>query len=86
MNATDKQRGIDDAARARAEVYETLGQLQDNLNFAKRIDEAVGDAKARFAAQRETNAVAFFGGLAGVAAAVGLAVWGVASAIQRRFD
>lgn len=85
MNATDKQRGIEDAARARAEVYQTLAQLQDNLNFAKRIDEAVDDTKARFAAQRETNPVAFFGGLAGVAAAVGVAVWGIATAIRRRF-
>lgn len=84
MNASEKQQGIEAAAQARADVYETLGQLQYNLNFAQRIDDAVDDAKVRFAAKRESEPLVFFAGLAGVAVAAGLVVWGAVSLIQRR--
>lgn len=86
MSASDRRKGVEDAARARAEVYETLEQLQQNLNFARRIDDAVDDAKARIARKRAIDPVGFAAVAAGIAVAAGLAVWGVAAAVARRFD
>ncbi|GAB2557164.1 DUF3618 domain-containing protein [Leucobacter ruminantium] len=85
MNAHDRQHGIDEAARARAELYQTLGQLQDRLNYARRVDEAVADARVRLAAEQRERPVVFAAGVAGVAAIAGLAVWGAVSAVMKRF-
>lgn len=85
MSASNRQHGIDEAARARAELYDTLGQLQERLNYAKRVDDAVADAKVRLAAEQRERPGVFAAGVAGVAAVVGLAVWGAASAVIKRF-
>lgn len=85
MNAHDRQHGIDEAARARAELYQTLGQLQDRLNYARRVDEAVADARIRLSAEQRERPAAFAAGVAGVAAIAGLAVWGVVNAVMKRF-
>lgn len=86
MSASEKQRGVEAAARARAEVYETLDQLQYQLNFARRVDDALDDAKEKMAEKRALDPVGYAAIVAGAAAAAGLAVWGVASLIIRRFN
>ena len=85
MSSEEKQRGIADAAEARAELYDTLSQLTDRLNYARRVDDAVADAKLRIAEQRRNQPLAFAAGVAGVAVVAGLAVWGIASTVARRF-
>ncbi|MBP1326665.1 hypothetical protein JOF28_001897 [Leucobacter exalbidus] len=84
MNAEQKQRGIADAARARDELYGTLGQLTHQLNYARRIDEAIDEAKIRVGEMKRTRPVAFVAGVACAAAVVGLGVWGVVRAVSKR--
>lgn len=81
---TSKHQGVVDADTARAELYTTLSQLKDSLNYAKRVDDSIDDAKRRITEQKYTNPVAFAAGVAGVATAAGLVVWGVAAAIAKR--
>jgi hypothetical protein len=85
MSPTEKQQGIADAELARAELYSTLSQLKDRLNYAQRVDDAVEDARVRIAEQKQRNPLAFVAGVAGVAVLAGVAVWGVANAVARRF-
>lgn len=84
MNAEHHQQGVADAALARAELYDTLGQLTHQLNYARRIDEAIDDAKRRVIETKRTNPLAFAATVAGVAAVVGLGVWGVVRAVSKR--
>lgn len=84
MNAEYHQQGVADAALARAELYDTLGQLTHQLNYARRIDEAIDDAKRRVIETKRTNPLAFAATVAGVAAVVGLGVWGVVRAVSKR--
>lgn len=86
MSAHDKQQGVIAAAQARAELYDTLAQLKDRLNYAQRVDDAIDDFKHRAAEQKRRNPLAFAAGVAGAAAIVGLGVWTVASAVIKRFD
>ncbi|MFT4231555.1 MAG: DUF3618 domain-containing protein [Leucobacter sp.] len=85
MSAHDKQRGVAEAAAARSELYDTLSQLKDRLNYAQRVDDAVHEAKLRVAEEKQRNPLGFALGVAGVAAAAGLVVWGAAAAVARRF-
>lgn len=85
MNQHEKQQGLADAARARAELYDTLGLLRDRLNYAQRVDDAVARTKLRIAEQRRDNPAGFVAGAAAVAVLAGAAVWGIASAVGRRF-
>ncbi|WP_053382952.1 DUF3618 domain-containing protein [Leucobacter celer] len=84
MTAHEKQQGVADAAVARAELYDTLSQLKDRLNYAQRVDDAVDEAKLRIAEQKRRNPLGFAAGVAGAAAVAGLVVWGVASAVAKR--
>ncbi|MHA3723890.1 DUF3618 domain-containing protein [Leucobacter sp. HY1910] len=84
MNAHEKQQGIADAAKARAELYDTLGQLTHQLNYARRVDEAIDDARRRMAEVKRSRPVVFAASVAGVAAVVGLGVWGVVRAVSKR--
>lgn len=84
MTAEEKQRGIAQAAQARAELYDTLGQLEDRLNYAQRIDDAIADTRRGIARSKREKPLAFAAGAVGAAAAVGLVVWGVATAVMRR--
>lgn len=87
MNAqNERARGIADAEAARAELYDTLSQLKVQLNYAKRIDDAVDDTKHRIAEVKRRKPLAFAAGVAGAAAIVGAVVWGIASAIANRLD
>lgn len=84
MTPNEKQQGIADAAKARAELYGTLSQLKDRLNYAQRIDDAVDDARHKIAEQKRQNPVAFVVGVAGAAAVAGAIVWGIASVVAKR--
>lgn len=86
MTFNEKQQGIIDAGEARQELYGTLSQLRDSLNYAKRIDDAVDDARVKIARQRRRHPVAFLVGVAGAAAVVGAVVWGVSSAVAKRLS
>lgn len=84
MTAEEKQRGIAEAAQARAALYDTLGQLEVRLNYAQRIDDALDDAKERVAREKRERPVAFAAAAVAVAGVVGLAVWGVATWVIKR--
>lgn len=81
MSESKQQPGVTEADAARAELYTTLGQLRDRLDYAQRIDDATERAAHRIAETRRENPIGFALGAAAVAAAAGLIVWGVA----RRF-
>ncbi|QIM15690.1 DUF3618 domain-containing protein [Leucobacter insecticola] len=84
MSSEEKQRGVAEAAAARAELYGTLSQLKDRLNYAQRVDDAVDDAKRRITEQKRRNPLGFMIGVAGVAVVVGAVVWGVATTVAKR--
>lgn len=80
MNSRNaKQAHLEETARLRAELGETLDELQDKLNLSKRIDEKVAD----FAELRHTKPLVFAAGVAGIATVAGLAVWGVVRYITK---
>ncbi|NLA64634.1 MAG: DUF3618 domain-containing protein [Leucobacter sp.] len=83
---TDAQLGVAQANRARAELYDTLGQLRDRLDYAQRIDDSLDRAKHRIAEEKRDNPVVFAAAVAGVAAACGLAVWGIARKVMSVFE
>lgn len=75
--------GVIEAAAAREELYGTLGQLRDRLNYAQRVDDAVDDAKARIIEIRRKKPLVFVAGCLGVATASGVAVWGIVRGVTR---
>lgn len=80
MNSrSEKQAHLEETARLRAELSETLDGLQDKLNLSKRIDEKVADLQEL----RRTKPLVFAAGAVGVAAVAGLAVWGVVRYITK---
>lgn len=86
MSGYDKARGLARAKEARGELYETLGLLKEQLNYAKRFDRAVDSAKLKIALQKKRNPVAFGIAVSGVAATAGLAVWGVSRAVIEKLS
>ena len=78
--------GVQKAQLARAELYDTLGQLRGRLDYAQRIDNTIARTKQRVADVGNDNPLAFAAGIAGAAVAAGLAVWGVARLVMRAFD
>lgn len=84
MTPNERQQGIADAAKARQELYGTLSQLKDSLNYAQRIDDAVEDARLKIVDQKRRHPVAFFVGVAGAAVVVGAVAWGIATAVTKR--
>lgn len=86
MNRREERvRGIADAAIARAELYDTLGQLRDRLNYAKRIDDATARLADRVEEERRERPLVFAAGAAAVAAAAGGIVWAIARGVSKRF-
>jgi hypothetical protein len=80
MNSkSSRERHLEETARLRAELNETLDELQDKLDVAKRIDLKV----AKLQELRRTKPLVFFAGAAGVTALAGLAVWGVVRYITK---
>lgn len=86
MTEREVDPGVAAADRARQELYDTLGQLRDRLDYAQRIDDTVDRAARRIAAEKRENPLGFAIGVAVVAGAVGVAVWGVARKVLRAFD
>lgn len=78
--------GLVAAERARAELYDTLGQLRDRLDYAQRIDDALDRASHRIADAKRENPVGFAIGAVATAAAVGVAVWGVARLVSKALN
>lgn len=83
--ANASELGVNEADLARVELYDTLAQLRDRLNYAQRIDNAVDDAKLRLAETRRSKPLAFAAGCVGVATLAGLAAWGIARRVSRNF-
>ncbi len=79
-----KAQGIIEAELARAELYDTLGQLRDRLNYAQRFDDAMDRAGARIQEVKEEQPAVFATGVVVAAAAVGAIVWAVARGITKR--
>lgn len=77
--------GVVEAQRARSELYDTLGQLRDRLDYAQRIDDSIARAKRRVTAERRENPVGFAIGAVAVAAVAGVTAWGVTRLIVRAF-
>lgn len=87
MNRREERvRGLADAQVARAELYDTLGQLRDRLNYAKRIDDATARLGARVEEERRERPLVFAVGVVAVAAVVGGVVWAVAQGVAKRFE
>lgn len=84
MSSSDREQGVSEADRARAELYDTLTQLQGRLNYAQRIDDSVANTKRRIVEEKQRNPLVFFAGVAGVAVVTGLVVWGIAASVSRR--
>lgn len=84
MSAEERRLGVEAAEQARAELYDTLGKLTHQLNYARRIDESIDRGKARLLEVKATKPGAFVAGVAGVAAVAGLVVWGVVRAASKR--
>lgn len=78
--------GVTQAQRARVELYDTLAQLRDRLDYAQRIDDSVARTKRRIRAEKRENPGVFVAAVAGTALACGLAVWAVTSKVMRAFE
>ncbi len=83
---TERELGIIEASQAREELYDTLGQLRVQLDYAQRIDDGVARAKQRIAAEKRENPLVFGAAVVGAAALCGVAVWAIASKIVRAFE
>ncbi|KAM9861933.1 hypothetical protein ACI1US_02206 [Leucobacter sp. BZR 635] len=70
--------GVADAQAARAELYDTLGQLSERLNYAKRIDDATARVGERIREERRARPLVFVAGVVAVAATAGVLVWSIA--------
>ncbi len=75
--------GVAEAQAARAELYDTLGQLSDRLNYAKRIDDATERMTVRIQEERRERPLVFVAGVVAVAAAAGAVVWAIARKASR---
>lgn len=85
-NQNERARGVAEAQLARAELYGTLGQLQDRLNYAKRVDDATERLVERVEEERRERPLVFVAGVAVAAIAVGAVVWAVARGVAKRFN
>jgi len=83
---TERELGLLEASQARADLYDTLGQLRVQLDYAQRIDDGVARAKRRIVAEKRENPMVFGAAVAGVAVVCGVAVWAVASRVVRAFQ
>lgn len=80
---SERERGMIEAGRAREELYDTLGQLRVQLDYAQRIDDSVARTRRRIVAEKRENPLLFGAAVVGVAALCGVAVWAIASKVVR---
>lgn len=80
---SERELGMIEASRAREELYDTLGQLRVQLDYAQRIDDSVARAKHRIIADKRENPLGFGAAVVGVAALCGVAVWAITAKIVR---
>lgn len=85
MSRSARAEGIAAAEVARAELYDTLGQLRENLNYAKRFDQATDRFVDRVEEERRERPEVFIAGVVAVATTAGVVVWAVARGIVKRF-
>lgn len=86
MSDDQKLQGVAQADQARAELYDTLAQLRDRLDYAQRIDDASARTKARLVAEQRQNPLGFAAGVAVIAVGVGLAAWAITSKVVRALE
>ena len=75
--------GVLEADIARAQLYDTLGQLSERLNYAKRIDDATERVGLRIKQERQERPLVFVAGVIVTAAAAGAVVWAIARRVGR---
>lgn len=75
----EKQRHLEETAKLRAELTETLEAVQDRLNVSRRIDEKV----AAFQRLRVTKPAVYYSAIVGAVATAGAIGWGVYRYIMR---
>ncbi|WP_138945558.1 DUF3618 domain-containing protein [Plantibacter sp. M259] len=69
--------------QARAELVATLNAIEDKLNVPKQVHRAKRRAVVQIATVKVERPAVFYAGVAGLAGAAGLAVWGIVRAIAR---
>lgn len=79
----EKRRGVAEANVAREELYATLGQLKEQLNYAKRFDRAVARGQRRISEVKAERPLVFVAGVTAVAAVAGGAVWAIVRCVTR---
>lgn len=80
----ERAQGIAQAQVARAELYDTLGQLRNRLDYAQRIDDATERVVQRVEEQRRERPLVFTAGVVAAATLAGTVVWAVARGIARK--
>ena len=82
--ASKNTASLEDAQVARVELYRTLAQLSDRLDYAQRFDDAVDRTRSRLQRRQRENPVGFAVLVAGVAVTVGVVAWaGTAQLLKR---
>lgn len=84
MSSLERQQGINAAQEARTELYRTLGQLKDRLNYAHRVDVAVGKAKRRLRQKLREDSVTVVATAVTAVTVVAAAAVGVAALLTRK--
>lgn len=82
---SDRELGMQEAKLARADLYDTLGQLRSQLDYAQRIDDSVARTRRKLVAQKQQNPLVFGAAVAGVAATCGVVAWALATKVIRSF-
>lgn len=76
---------MEETRHARAELYDTLGQLSERLNYAKRFDDAVDAEIAKVKRFKKQRPEIFVAAVVGISAVAGAATWLIARSVIRRF-
>lgn len=82
----NQQHGVLEADLARVELYDTLAQLRDRLDYAQRLDDGLVRTKRRIAVEKRENPLVFGVAVVGTAVVCGVVVWAVARKVMRAFE
>lgn len=80
---TADSNGVPTPEEARAELVATLNAIEDKLNVPKQVRRATDKVTAKVQTVKEEQPPVFIAGVAGAAALVGLAVWGIVRSFTR---